>query len=50
MARTPQFKCEYCNKKEYTLKDNIVTSKCCNRKYSVDYLYLHEGKTLLYSR
>lgn len=45
-----KFKCEYCNKTEYKIENNIVISKCCNRKYSIDYLYLHIWKTLLHTR
>ncbi len=48
--KTPKFKCEYCNKTEYTIKDNIVIANCCKREFSIDYLYLHIGKTLLHSR
>ena len=48
--RTAKFKCEYCNKTEYSLKNKVVISKCCWRKYSIDYLYLHEWQNLLHSR
>jgi len=51
--RTPKFKCHYCDKTEYVHSENnnkIIIAECCWREYSVDYLYLHEGKTLLHTR
>ena len=51
--REPKFKCEYCNKTEYTHSENnnnIIIADCCSREFSIDYLYLHIGKTLLHSR
>lgn len=48
--RKPKFKCESCNKKEYTLESNIVTAKCCWKEFSIDYLYLHEWRDLKHTR
>jgi len=61
--RTPKFKCHQCNKTDYTIKDWIKTNfvweefkykyveaTCCKKQFSIDYLYLHEWKTLLHSR
>jgi len=60
---TPKFKCHYCEEHEYDIIQKegknhvweshsykIVKSKCCGKEYSIDYLYLHEGKTVLHSR
>mgnify|MGYP007057166861 CR=1 FL=1 len=45
-----KFKCHFCNKEEYTIENNIVISKCCWRKYSIDYLYLHLTPDYLHTR
>lgn len=45
-----KFKCHQCNKEEYTIKWNIIISNCCNKEYSIDYLYLHTTPTYSHTR
>lgn len=51
-----EFYCHYCNCSDYTIKTDsdevqfYVEAKCCQSKFSIDYLFLHLTPTYEHTR